>query len=174
MKLDKDFLGKLGRVAVIAVVVAALGVDVVVAGEPVFAEYGAGARGGLDEPMKAKTVESLDLSFVIPNDFVDQILGPGAQTQVACNFQAKNGGQPQNGVKVRASGTVRVGGLGATNLGPVDGKTNSDGNYGATFNLGVPGPIGAPITVDATFDPSGNKRITNWYADCVALVDRSQ
>ena len=172
MRRDQSCYRNLARIAFVAVLLPALGVAAVNAGEPLFAGFGAGARGLLGQPMKARTVESLDLSFVIPNDFIDQILSQGAQTQIACTFEAKNGGKGQRGVKVEAEGTVSVGSQFVTNLGPVNGRTNSNGTYGATFPIGVPGPVGAPITVDMKFNPSGGKRITTWYAECVALVNR--
>jgi hypothetical protein len=171
MTRDKSFFRRLGWIVALSALAAVLAGVPIEAGEPLFAGYGASSRGAVDEPMRARNATSLNLDFTIPNDFIDQILGPGAQTQVECILTAKNGGAPQSGVRVKASGSVAVTGFPPTNFGPVNGRTNRQGVYGATFVLAVPGPVGSPIVVEAAFDLSGNRRITSWDASCSGLVN---
>ncbi len=160
------------RLAAAAVALAlALGPAAGNAAEPLFAGFGGGARGTVDAPTRARLVETLDLTFVIPNAFIDRLLAAGAAAAVGCAFEAKNRGRAQRGVKVTVSATLTVGGFPLA-LGPARGRTGRDGLFVVNFPVEV-AQLGSPVQVDARLDPSGGKRVTSWTGTCFGQAVRN-
>jgi hypothetical protein len=136
------------------------------AGEPVLGGFEADATLGADEPMKGGTLDSIDLSFVIDDDLINDVLDaqPFA-SQAACTFFAQNGGKGRKGVKVRFSGGV-ITADGTEPIPPGKKKTDKNGNARMTWDLDPDEQATGDITVNVTMDPSGSKKADVWGGKC--------
>jgi hypothetical protein len=137
------------------------------AGDPVFGGNTAQAVLGADEPMRGRQLDDVDLSFVIDNDIINDVLEAGpTEAELACAFFAQNGGEGRKGVKVRFSGTVTTPDEGTQQIPSTNQRTRRSGYAYATWDLDADEPAEGEVRVNVNMNPSGGKQADVWGGVC--------